>query len=108
MKPFDDIKTVLPYKETDEYVRNLVARCSANAVRKAQASTKSERHLHRPWLYGAISIAAAAIAIAVFIWRPNHNSPSLSPIDSFLSALSQQEIQMISDWSIDEIPEYYK
>lgn len=108
MKPFDDINTVLPYKETDEYVGNLVARCSTNAVRKAQASTKSERHLHRPWLYGAVSIAAAAIAIAVFIWRPNHSSPSLSPIDSFLSALSQEEIQMISDWSVDEIPEYYK
>ena len=108
MKPFDDINTELPYKETDEYVGKLVARCSTNAVRKAQAEKKSERRLHRPWLYGAVSIAAAAIAIAVFIWRPNHNSPSLSPIDSFLSALSQEEIQMISEWSEDEIPEYYK
>ncbi len=108
MKPFDDINTALPYKETDEYVGKLVARCSTNVVRKAQVEKKSERRLHRTWLYGAVSIAAAAIAIAVFIWRPNHSSPSLSPIDSFLSALSQEEIQMISDWSVDEIPEYYK
>ena len=108
MKPFEDINTGLPYKETDEYVGDLVARCSAEVVRKSQASTEAESHPNRPWLYGAVSIAAAAIAIAVFIWRPNHNSPSLSPIDSFLSALSQEEIQMISEWSVDEIPEYYK
>lgn len=107
MKSFDDINTGLPYKETEEYVENLVARCSAEAVRKEQASTKSERYSHRPWLYGAVSIAAA-IAIAVLIWRPNNNNPSMSPMDSFLSGLTQEEIQMISDWSVDEIPEYYK
>ncbi|MGN1210244.1 MAG: hypothetical protein ACI4TM_01045 [Candidatus Cryptobacteroides sp.] len=108
MKPFEDINTALPYKETDEYVGNLVARCSAEARLKSQRKPKLDRHYMRPWLYGAISIAAAAIAIAIFIWRPNHNSPSLSPIDSFLSALTQEELQMISDWSIDEIPEYYQ
>ncbi|MGN1210080.1 MAG: hypothetical protein ACI4TM_00215 [Candidatus Cryptobacteroides sp.] len=107
MKPFDNINKWMPYKETDEYVENLVVRCSAEAIRKTQEEKKAERHLHRPWLYGAVSIAAA-FAIAVFIWRPNHNSPSLSPMDSFLSGLTQEEIQMISDWSLDEIPEYYK
>lgn len=108
MKPFDDINTDLPYKETDEYVETLVARCSEEAIRLSKAGKKTERHSHRPWLYGAVSIAAAAIAITVFIWRPNHSNSSLSPIDSFLSGLTQEEIQMISDWTIDEIPEYYK
>lgn len=106
MKPFGDINTGLPYKETDEYVENLVARCSAEAIRKSKVGKKAERHSHRPWLY--VSIAAATIAVAVFIWRPDHNNHSLSPIESFLSELTQEEIQMIADWSVDEIPEYYK
>ena len=108
MKPFEDINTGLPYKETDEYVEELVARCSREVARQSTMGKKTESHFHRPWLYGVVSIAAAAIAIAVFIWRPNHSNSSLSPIDSFLAGLTQEELQMISDWSVDEIPEYYK
>ncbi len=107
MKPFEDINTGLPYKETDEYVENLVAQCSAEVIRKSQVRTKAERHSHRPWLYGAVSIAAA-IVIAVFMWKPGFGNSAASPIDRFLSGLSAEEIQMISDWTIDEIPEYYK
>ena len=107
MKPFEDINTELPYKETDEYVEGLIARCSGAAVRKDQLRIKSERHSHRPWLYGVVSIAAA-IVIAVYIWRPNHSSSSLSPIYSFFLGLTQGETQNIFDWRIDEIPEFYK
>lgn len=107
MKPFDDINTGLPYKESDEYVEKLVARCSGEAIRKSQVRTTADRPVLNPWLYGAASIAAA-IVIAVFIWKPGFSNSAASPIDSFLSGLSAEEIQMISDWTIDEIPEYYK
>ena len=106
MKPFDDIDTNLPYKESEEYVERLVAKCSREAVRKSQ--NKTDRPYMRPWVYGAVSIAAAAIVMAVFIWKPDNSSPASSPIDSFLSGLTQEEIQMISTWNVDEIPEYYK
>lgn len=107
MKPFDDINTGLPYKESEEYVEKLVAGCSEETIRKSRMRTTSGRPVLKPWLYGAASIAAA-IVIAVFIWKPSFSNSAVSPIDSFLSELSAEEIQMISDWTIDEIPECYK
>lgn len=106
MKPFDDINTSLPYTESEEYVERLVEKCSREALRKPKG--KTDRHYMRPWVYGAVSIAAAAIVMAVFIWKPDNSNPASSPIDSFLSGLTQEEIQMISFWNVDEIPEYYK
>ncbi|MGN0191761.1 MAG: hypothetical protein ACI39U_08920 [Candidatus Cryptobacteroides sp.] len=107
MKPFDEIETGLPYKESDEYVENLVARCSREAVRKSQLQVSPGRHNLKPWLLGAVSVAAAAVVIAWFLWKPSIGNSPASPIDSFLSGLSEDEIQMISDWTIDEIPEFY-
>lgn len=103
MKPFADIDTGLPYVETDEYVEKLVARCSEEAMSKS----KTRAFGGRRWICAAVSIAAVSL-IALFIWKPVFNCSAVSPIDGFLSGLSEEEIQMISDWLIDEIPEYYK
>ena len=108
MKEFENIQTVLPYKESLEYVEQLVGRCQAAALEEVEPA----RRIVRPWLYGVASVAiAAAIAVGVFLWLPRKSSPDLSlsssPIDTFLASLSDEEAAMIVDWPIDDIPECY-
>ena len=108
MKEFENIQTGLPYKESPEYVEQLVKRCQDAAVEEAMP----ERRIVRPWFYGVASVAvAAAIAVGVFLWPPRSSSPDLSltssPMDTFLASLSDEEAAMIVDWPIDDIPECY-
>lgn len=96
MKEFDNIVTDLPYKESPEYVENLLQRSQAQAA----ATPK----VVKPWFYSvAILAAAAAVALGVFL-----SSPRTSPMDSFLASLSDDEAAMIVDWPVTDIPEYYK
>ena len=108
MKEFENIQTGLPYKESPEYVEQLVQRCQDAALEEA----KPARRTVRPWFYGVASVAvAAAIAVGIFLWTPKNASPDLalssSPIDTFLASLSDEEAAMIVDWPIDDIPECY-
>lgn len=96
MKEFENIVTELPYKESQEYVENLVQRCAA----KAAATPK----VVKPWFYGVAAVtAAAAVAVGVFL-----ATPKTSPMDSFLASLSDEEAAMIVDWPVTDIPEYYQ
>lgn len=108
MKEFENIQTGLPYKESPEYVEQLVKRCQEAALTQAKPAGR----IVRPWFYGLASVAvAAAIAVGVFLWPPRSSSPDLSlsssPIDTFLASLSDEEAAMIVDWPIDDIPECY-
>ena len=96
MKEFDPVVTDLPYKESPEYVGQLVARCKAEALKQAEPAPRTVR----PWLYGAA--AAAAIALGVFF-----SIHRTSPMEKFLASLSDEEAAMIVDWTIDDIPELY-
>ena len=108
MKEFENIQTGLPYKESPEYVEQLVKRCQKAALTQAKPAGR----IVRPWFYGLASVAvAAAIAVGVFLWPPRSSSPDLSlsssPMDTFLASLSDEEAAMIVDWPIDDIPECY-
>ena len=97
MKEFENIVTELPYKESPEYVENLVERCSS------MAQAKSDPKVVSPWFYGfATAAAAAAIVLGVFL-----STQKTSPMDSFLASLTDEEAAMIVDWPITDIPEYY-
>ena len=98
MKEFENIVTELPYKESPEYVENLVERCAS----VAQAPSKAK--LLTPWFYGVTTFAAAAaLALGVFL-----STQKTSPMDSFLASLTDEEAAMIVDLPITDIPEYYQ
>ena len=99
MKEFDPVVTDLPYKESPEYVGQLVARCKAEALKQAEPAPRTVR----PWLYG-LAGAAAAAAIALCVFFSIHRT---SPMEKFLASLSDEEAAMIVDWTIDDIPELY-
>ena len=105
MKEFENIQTGLPYKESPEYVEQLVRRCQNAAMEEATP----KRRIVKTWLYGVAGLAAAAaIAVGIFLWPPKAASPDYSsPIDTFLASISDEEAAMIVDWPIDDIPEYY-
>ena len=101
MKEFDHIITELPYKESDEYVENLISRCKSEALEQAQP----KRSNIRPFYY-AIAAAAASLVAGVLLWTM---SPSFNPgpMDRFLASLSDEEVSAIIYWAPDDIPEYY-
>lgn len=96
MKEFENINTSLPYAEDKVYVEALVERCRTAA--KAPASRRS----FLPWAMGiAASVAIAAVALGLLRREPE------SPMDSFLSGISDNEAAMIAYVQIEDIPEFY-
>ena len=109
MKEFDNIQTQLPYEESDAYVSSLVNRCKAEALKEERPA----QHRYSPWLYSfaGAAVAAAAIVIGIFAFSPKHSPVEFfyeSPMDSFLSSISESEAAQIVDFSIDDIPEFYR
>ena len=105
MKEFENIGKGLPYKESPEYVGQLVNRCREAAIRQAE----TPRHAARPWFFGTVVLAAAAaIAVGIFLWSPLSGSRLLksSPIDRFLASLTDEEVAMIVDGPVEDIPEF--
>lgn len=100
MKEFENIETSLPYKESPEYVENLVERCAETA---AQSNPASAKVVVRPWFYAFAGVAAAAIiGLGVFLFKDRR-----SPMDSFLASLTDEEVTLIADLPLTDIPEYY-
>ena len=101
MKEFENINTNLPYREGDSYVEALVEKSKS----VAEWQVLKTRNTHRTvWLSLAGVAAAAALILALVI--PSHKD-TVSPIDSFLASISDDEAAMITDWHIEVIPEYY-
>ncbi|MBQ6952448.1 MAG: hypothetical protein IJP81_00885 [Bacteroidales bacterium] len=108
MKEFEDIVTDLPYKESPEYVEQLVSRSRAKAAQRAVSAGRTLS----PWLYTLSgAAAAAAIAVGIFLFKPKAGPEETlyrSPMDSFLASISDTEASQIVDFPIDDIPEYYR
>ena len=99
MKEFDNIVTDLPYDESPEYVESLVERCASAA---GQTNPKPAKVV-RPLFYAFAGVAAAAaIGLGVFLF-----TDKTSPMDSFLASLTDEEVTLIADWPLTDIPEYY-
>ena len=81
MKDFDTIRS--PYRESPEYLDNLLERCRE----KALGSQERPSARVRPWLYGI----AAALAIAVVAFALTLNTSRKTPMERFLAGLSDEE-----------------
>lgn len=108
--------TRMPYKETEEYVNNLVSRATEQAIRQQHGQPS------RAKISPLRSILAAAAVLALLLTAGGltyyHTIPSpeemvaekteqqLSPVDQFLTELSDEEAQLLAYYEIEEIPEY--
>ena len=104
----NDIGKRLPYRESKEYLDNLVDNAIENAIKH---HTRSRRRKHQGLLLA--SIAASALLIIgigiTFMHRWNNTSTITTVdggIDEFLNTLSDEEAAQLTYYEVEEIPEY--
>ena len=109
MKEFEHIGKKMPYQESPEYLNQLIERTTETAIRQSQRPKAVVRPLLR-------SVAAAAVAVllvfvGVSVWSPTAEqqvvqSEMASPVDDFLNSISDEEVQLLAYYDIDDVPEY--
>lgn len=101
-------KYKMPYRESKEYVDNIVERATEKAISR-QRSAKT--HI----LYKYITAAAVTVILAgsaiIYYNHTNFSKEliaenSTSPVDDFLNSITDEEIQMLPYYEVEEIPEY--
>lgn len=106
---FNEVGKRLPYRETRDYVDNLVQQATESAITR-HSRRHRQRHL------GMMMASAAAVAllvVGVAITVMHHESPqpvmtgnASGPLDEFLNTLSDEEAAQLPYYEIEEIPEY--
>ncbi|MDO4972369.1 MAG: hypothetical protein Q4E41_09795 [Bacteroidales bacterium] len=105
-----DTKTNMPFDEKDDYVKSLLEKATDNALKHKSQPKKAKQ---RPTLFFKIA-AAACVAIAVamagmhFLNSKNENvvTTSQSPLDNYLSKISDQEASDLFCYEVEGVAEY--
>ena len=108
MKEFQNIGKRMPYAESDEYLSQLLSRATEQAI--SQPTTSTSRTT-RTWLAAAaVATLLAGAGISYFQHQPTTDqlaaSQEESPIEQFLNELSDDDVQFLACYDIEEIPEY--
>lgn len=112
MKNLEDYGKKMPFNESNEYVENLMANATENAIRQKRKRKSTGMQFPK-----AAAAAAAVVVIAATAFWGGHklyenNSEAIahinsaSPLDSFLNNISDDEAAQIYYYDIDEIAEY--
>lgn len=110
MKAFNEFAGKrMPYKESDDYVARLIERSADRAISEAGAVRPRVAIIR--WASVAASVAAVALCAVLLFSKLNddstyemiQNSMSLSEV---LNSLSEEELMCVSDYTIEDIPEY--
>jgi len=110
MKDFQNIGKRMPYTEDKDYISSLIERSTETALHQApKAKTVS---LRTKWM----AVAAIAVVLLAGIGITYHHQTTetaqpvmaetvTSPIDDFLNSLSDEDVQLLAYYEIEEIPE---
>ena len=110
MNEFDNIGKKLPYRESEAYLDNLINEATENAIMHQNPKISK-----RSWTMIAVSAAASALLIigigTTLLHERNNTTDNVTlsnkgPIDEFLNTLTDEEVMMLPDYEIEEIPEY--
>lgn len=110
MNEFDNIGKKLPYNESETYLDNLINEATENAVKHHNLTKRKKR-----WNMIAISAAASALLIigigTTLLHKQNKATADMTlnsegPIDEFLNNLTDEEVAILTDYELEEIPEY--
>ncbi len=110
MKDFENIGKRMPYTEDKEYVSKLIER-STEAALQQQPKAKTVS-LRKKWM-AAAAVAVVLLAGAGAIFHQQAEEPvqqvvaeeTSGPIDEFLDDLSDEDVQLLAYYEIEEIPE---
>ena len=126
MKELQNIGKKMPYRESQEYLDELIERTTEQAILEERGKRKEERgySAHRSKLYAA---AAAIVALLVFagitLWAPSQQPvvaelltdtiatstteiEGEGPIDEFLDGISDDDAQLLAYYEIEDEVEY--
>ncbi len=97
----------MPYRDDDEYVSRIVEQCTQQTLQKQYNYT----HSKQKWVIAAsiVSIVGcSAVALSILFQRLDNIKEMTqdSPLDTFLAELPDNETSMLTDYYIDDIPEY--
>ena len=105
----NDIGKKMPYSESEEYLDGLIDRATEQAVKQHVVARGKRRR-------GVMAASAAAVALLLVSigltvmnnesQRPDVTLQTQSPIDEFLSSLTDEEVAQLPYIEIEEIPEY--
>ena len=105
---FNDIGKKMPFRETGDYLDNLIDGATEKAITE-QATAKRSRRL-RLMIASAAAVALLIIGygIALFNARSTHQVTmnDQGPLDEFLNTLSDEEAAQLTFYELEEIPEY--
>lgn len=99
----------MPYAENDEYVAQLIDRCTDKAI-SGKPNTQ-----HRPtlikWLSAGASVAAVLITgVLVFSLQSKDNAfdsyHNSMPLSEVLSSMSDEDLMCVSYYELDDLTEY--
>ncbi len=107
MKVFENIGKRMPFSESEDYVRQLVDNATEKALQQPKAKTVS---MHKMLAAAAVIIVLlAGIGITYFDKIATNDSltakHSEAPIEQFLNGLTDDEVQLLAYYDIEEIPE---
>lgn len=110
MKEFEEFAGKrMPYKESDEYVAQLIAKSADYAI--ANKAVAPRRDMFRVWTRAAVSMAAVLLFGVLMFTKLNvendfENYQSNLTLSEVLSSMSDDKLMCVSYYEIDEIPEY--
>ena len=111
MKEFQNIDKRMPYTEREDYVKQLISQTTERTISMSKHQSLKLR------TYRLTAIAAAVTALLVIAGVTLVNAPSEqmvaqntevnSPMDEFLSSISDEEAQLLASYTIETVPDYY-
>ena len=103
-----DQKIGMPYRESEGYVNSLVNRTTEHAIRHQRTNKHSRSRIIAVAAIAFVLLAGAGITYYNYVSTPTQlvAKNQMSPIDEFFNSLTDEELQMLDDYEVEEIPEY--
>ena len=103
----NEIGKRIPYRESEEYLDNLIDTATDKALARHAASKSRHRRL-------MVATTAAMVLLIIGFGIAHFNGKdhqpvaetNQGPLDEFLSTLSDEEAAQLTFYEIEEIPEY--
>jgi len=99
----------MPYKESPEYIARLIEHTTETAIRQSSQRKAAIRPLVK--YVAAAAIAVLLVFVGISLWSPTEvpqvaQLESQSPVDDFLNSISDEEVQLLAYYDVDDIAEY--
>ncbi len=109
MKEFENIGKKMPFAESKDYINDLISKSTEMAI--SHHGEKNKKTSVRMWIASAAACAVLLAGIGITYFHNTTSAVTVAenmagPVDQFLNNLTDEEVQMIAYYEIEDIPEY--